>query len=117
MPIGLALALGILPFEGAWLAWIITVLIIQYMIFINQDARKWVIDFTLAALAVSFIFSPMFEVLHLIWNTLKYSYTIHGNSATHTPIILVALHLTASYAKKSSVWTDIFMMVCGFARV
>ena len=29
------------------------------MIFINKDARKWVIDFTLAALAISFILTDV----------------------------------------------------------
>jgi len=114
MPIGLALALGILPFEGAWLAWIITVLIIQYMIFINQDARKWVIDFTLAALAVSFIFTDVRGI------TLDMEYSeifALPYMEIVLPIILVATASAASYTKKSSAWTDILMMVCvGFSR-
>ena len=114
MPIGLALALGILPFEGAWLAWIITVLIIQYMIFINQDARKWVIDFTLTALAFSFIFTDVRGI------TLDMEYSeifALPYMEIALPVILVATASAASYAKKSSPWTDILMMVCvGFSR-
>ena len=114
MPIGLALALGILPFEGSWIAWIITVMIIQYMIFINKDARKWVIDFTLAALAISFILTDVravtIDITYADMFALDYMEII-------LPIVLVITASLASYAKKSSAWTDILMMVCvGLSR-
>ena len=114
MPIGLAFALGILPFEGSWIAWIITILIIQYMIFINKDARKWVIDFTLAALAISFILTDVravaVDIAYTDMFALDYMEII-------LPIVLVITASGASYAKKSSAWTDILMMVCvGLSR-
>ena len=114
MPIGLAFALGVLPFEGSWIAWIISILIIQYMIFINKDARKWVIDFTLAALAISFILTDV----RAITSDIAYSdmFAI-DNMEILLPVVLVITATIATYTKKSSAWTDILMMVCiGLSR-
>ena len=84
------------------------------MIFINKNARKWVLDFTLAALAISFILTDVRAI------TVDLAYTdmfALDYMEIILPVVLVITGSAASYAKKSSAWTDILMMVCvGLSR-
>ena len=60
MPIGLAAALVMLPNDGSILPWLITLLMIPYMLFIAKATRRWVADFTVTALALSYFLTDVF---------------------------------------------------------
>ena len=60
MPIGLAAALVMLPNDGSALPWIITLLMIPYMLFFAKATRRWVADFTVTALAASYFLTDVF---------------------------------------------------------
>ena len=59
MPIGLAFSLFFLPTESNMIPWIITLVMIPYMLFINSNTRKWVADLTVAMIAVSFFMTDL----------------------------------------------------------
>ena len=59
MPIGLAFSLFFLPTDSNMIPWIITLVMIPYMLFINSNTRKWVADLTVAMIAVSFFMTDL----------------------------------------------------------
>ena len=57
MPIGLAVALVALPQETSTLPWVLSMIVIPYMVFISKVARAWVINITLLAFSASYLMS------------------------------------------------------------
>jgi len=57
MPIGLAVALVALPQETSTLPWLLSMIVIPYMVFISKVARAWVINITLLAFSASYLLS------------------------------------------------------------
>ena len=57
MPIGLAVALVALPQESSTLPWLLSMIVIPYMVFISKIARAWVVNITLLAFSASYLLS------------------------------------------------------------
>ena len=57
MPIGLAVALVVLPQEASTVPWVLSMIMIPYMVFISKVARAWVINITLLAFSGSYLLS------------------------------------------------------------
>lgn len=57
MPIGLAVALVALPQETSTLPWVLSMIVVPYMIFISKVARAWVINIALLAFSASYLLS------------------------------------------------------------
>ena len=55
MPIGLAVALVVLPTETSTVPWVLSMVMIPYMVFISKIAREWVINATLLAFSASYL--------------------------------------------------------------
>ena len=57
MPIGLAFALWTLNGDEAILPWITAILMVTYMMFFAKVTRKWVANFTMSAISISYLIS------------------------------------------------------------
>ena len=57
MPIGLAFSLWTLNGNEAIIPWILSLIMISYMLFFAEATRKWVANFTMSALSFSYLFS------------------------------------------------------------
>ena len=57
MPVGLAVALAALPPEASTVPWILSMIMIPYMVFISKVARPWVINITILAFSGSYLLS------------------------------------------------------------
>ena len=55
MPIGLAVALVVLPTETSTVPWVLAMVMIPYMVFISKIAREWVVNATLLAFSASYL--------------------------------------------------------------
>ena len=57
MPIGLAAALFVLPMSSSTIPWVLSMLVLPYMIFISKVARAWVINTTMLVFSASYLFT------------------------------------------------------------
>ncbi len=57
MPVGLAVALAVLPPEASTVPWVLSMIVIPYMVFISKVARQWVINITILAFSGSYLLS------------------------------------------------------------
>ena len=57
MPIGLAFALWTLDGDEAIVPWLLSLVMISYMLFVAKATRKWVANLTISALSFSYLFS------------------------------------------------------------
>ncbi len=109
MPIGLAISLFFLPTESNMIPWIITLAMIPYMLFINQNTRKWVADFTVAMIAVSFFMTDLLARMDGI------NYVDMFSMPFAEYIIPITLVIIAEYGfkkEKISSWAHL-SIVCG----
>jgi len=107
MPIGLAAALIMLPNDGSALPWIITLLMIPYMLFFAKATRRWVADFTVTALALSYFLTDVFANIGDI--PLKETFGFNGMQV----IIPLALFCISEFARKKdkiSNWTHLMIL-------
>jgi hypothetical protein len=104
MPIGLAFSLFFLPTESNIIPWVITLVMIPYMLFINKNARKWVSDLTVTMLAVSFFMTDLIARV----NDIVYA-DIFSIAYTHylIPITLVVIAEAGFRQKKISSWAHL----------
>ncbi len=55
MPIGLAAALFVLPMSSSTIPWVLSMLVLPYMIFISKVARAWVVNATMLVFSASYL--------------------------------------------------------------
>lgn len=88
MPVGLAVALAALPPEGSTVPWVLSMIMIPYMVFISKVARPWVINITILAFSGSYLLTDWAGIAADL--TAKETY---GGTWLHVllPIFLVAV--------------------------
>ena len=107
MPIGLAAALVMLPNDGSALPWIITLLMIPYMLFFAKATRRWVADFTVSALALSYFLTDVFANINEI--SLRETFGFDGMQVI-IPLALFCISEFARQKDKISGWTHLLML-------
>ena len=107
MPIGLAAALVMLPNDGSALPWIITLLMIPYMLFFAKATRRWVADFTVTALAASYFLTDVFANINEI--PLRETFGFDGMQVI-IPLALFSISEFARQKDKISAWTHLAML-------
>ena len=107
MPIGLAAALVALPNDGSALPWVITLLMIPYMLFIAKATRRWVADYTVTALALSYFFTDVFANINDIPLSETFGFT---GMQVIIPIALFSISEFARQNDKVSTWTHLVML-------
>jgi hypothetical protein len=107
MPIGLAAALVALPNDGSALPWVITLLMIPYMLFIAKATRRWVADYTVTALALSYFFTDVFANINGIPLSETFGFT---GMQVIIPIALFSISEFARQNDKVSTWTHLVML-------
>ena len=55
MPVGLAVALAVLPPEASTVPWVLSMVMIPYMVFISKVARPWVVNITILAFSGAYL--------------------------------------------------------------
>ena len=109
MPIGLAFSLFFLPTGSNMIPWIITLAMIPYMLFINTNTRKWVADFTVAMIAVSFFMTDLLARV----GGISYAEIFSIDYAEYfVPIALVVIAEYGFKKEKISSWAHL-SIVCG----
>jgi len=107
MPIGLAAALVMLPNDGSILPWLITLLMIPYMLFIAKATRRWVADFTVTALALSYFLTDVFANIEGL--QLSETFGFNGMQVI-IPLALFSISELARQRDKISTWTHLVML-------
>ena len=103
MPIGLALMLTLFSEESATIPWLITLAMVPYMLFVNKNARRWVADGTVFALAVSFFLVDLIAKINGI--PLEETYgEITLRMQIIIPLALVAISDIGRRMDKISTW-------------
>ena len=96
MPIGLAFSLWTLDGDEAILPWVISMVMISYMLFFAEATRKWVANFTMSALAFSYLFSDQ----------IGYGVDqVEMDAAIAIGIVIIAE--TARRLEKVSIWSSV----------
>ena len=60
MPIGLAGALVLIPSDASTVPWVLSMLILPYMVFISKVARTWVVNLTMLAFSASYLLTDWY---------------------------------------------------------
>ena len=60
MPVGLAAALLVLPMDSSTIPWILSMLVIPYMVFISKVARAWVVNLTMLVFSASYLLTDWY---------------------------------------------------------
>ena len=63
MPIGLAVALPLMPMDGSTIPWALAAAMIPYMVFISKVARPWVVNATLVLAAGAYLLTDIMGYL------------------------------------------------------
>jgi hypothetical protein len=63
MPIGLAVALPLMPMDGSTVPWALAAAMIPYMVFISKVARPWVVNATLVLAAGAYLLTDIMGYL------------------------------------------------------
>ena len=107
MPIGLAFSLFFLPTDSNIIPWLITLVMIPYMLFINTSTRKWVADLTVTMIAVSFIMTDFIARI----NDIAFA-DIFSIPYLHyvIPIVLIVIAETGFKKGKISSWAHLSMV-------
>ena len=107
MPIGLAVALMALPQEASTLPWVLSMIVIPYMVFISKVARSWVINITLLAFSASYLLSDWIGIEEGLSAQATY-----GGTWLHVliPIFLVAVSEMGRRQKKLETSTSLAML-------
>ena len=107
MPIGLAVALMALPQESSTLPWVLSMIVIPYMVFISKVARTWVINITLLAFSASYLLSDWIGIEEGLSAQATY-----GGTWLHVliPIFLVAVSEMGRRQKKLETSTSLAML-------
>ena len=107
MPIGLAAALVMLPNDGSVVPWIITLLMVPYMLFIAKATRRWVADYTFTTLALAYFFTDLFA--NFADTPLSETFGMNYMQVV-IPIALFAISEFARQKDKISTWTHLVML-------
>ena len=60
MPVGLAAALLVLPMDSSTIPWVLSMLVIPYMVFISKVARAWVVNLTMLVFSTSYLLTDWY---------------------------------------------------------
>tara|TARA_B100001142_G_scaffold235975_1_gene234424 strand:- start:6797 stop:11020 length:4224 start_codon:yes stop_codon:yes gene_type:complete len=107
MPIGLAAALVMLPNDGSVVPWIITLLMVPYMLFFAKATRRWVADYTFTALALAYFFTDLFA--NFAEKPLSETFGMNYMQVV-IPISLFVISEFARQKDKISTWTHLVML-------
>ena len=108
MPVGLAVALMVLPMDQSTLPWILSMIMIPYMVFISKIAREWVVNLTLLAFSVSYLVTDWWA-----WGEgISAVDTFGGTPYMHVilPIFIVAVSEFGRRTEKLKVSTTLAML-------
>ena len=107
MPIGLAVALMAIPQEASTLPWVLSMIVIPYMVFISKIARSWVINITLLAFSASYLLSDWIGIEEGLSAQATY-----GGTWLHViiPIFLVAVSEFGRRQKRIETSTSLAML-------
>ena len=101
MPIGLAFALWTLTGDGAIIPWILSLIMISYMLFMAEATRRWVADLTVSALSFSYLFSDrMGEIDGVVFGITQ------PEMALTVAMGIVVISETARRLEKISTWSS-----------
>ena len=96
MPIGLAFALWTLDGDEAIVPWMLSLVMISYMLFAAKATRKWVANLTISALSFSYLFSDVI------------GYGVdQGQMDVAIAIGIVIIAETARRLDKISIWSSV----------
>ena len=76
MPIGLAVSLVALPTATSTVPWVLSIIMIPYMVFISKVAREWVVNVTVLAFGISYLLTDLGGILEEITPKETYGGTI-----------------------------------------
>ena len=107
MPVGLAVALAALPPETSTMPWVLSMIMIPYMVFISKVARAWVINITILAFSGSYLITD--------WMGISADLTAqdtYGGTWLHVllPIFLVAVSEAGRRTGKIQTSTSLAML-------
>ena len=107
MPVGLAIALAALPPESSTVPWVLSMVMIPYMVFISKVARPWVINITILAFSGSYLLTDWVGISADL--TAKDTY---GGTWLHVllPIFLVAVSEAGRRTGKLQTSTSLAML-------
>ena len=107
MPVGLAVALAALPPESSTVPWVLSMIMIPYMVFISKVARPWVINITILAFSGSYLLTDWMGIGADL--TAKQTY---GGTWLHVllPIFLVAVSEAGRRTGKLQTSTSLAML-------
>lgn len=60
MPIGLAAALVVMPNDASTIPWVLSMLVLPYMVFISKVARAWVVNTTMIVFSLSYLLTDWY---------------------------------------------------------
>ena len=60
MPIGLAAALVVMPNDASTIPWVLSMLVLPYMVFISKVARAWVVNTTMVVFSLSYLLTDWY---------------------------------------------------------
>ena len=108
MPIGLAVALMALPMDQSTIPWILSMIVIPYMVFISKVAREWVVNITLLAFSASYLLTDWWGISEGI----PASESFGGTPYMHViiPIFIIAVSEFGRRTEKLRVSTTLAML-------
>ena len=107
MPIGLAVALAAIPPEASTVPWVLSMIVIPYMVFISKIARAWVVNITLIAFSASYLFTDWIGSSEGLSAQATY-----GGGWLHVlvPIFIVAISELGRRMERFETSTSLFML-------
>ena len=63
MPVGLAVALFVIPTETSTVPWVLAMVMLPYMVFVSKVARAWVVNLTLLAFSAAYLLTDWLAIL------------------------------------------------------
>jgi hypothetical protein len=110
MPVGLAVALAIMPNDGSILPWVITLAMIPYMLFISKATRLWVANFTVTALAAAYFVTDFYAgYIREPFLAQNETFGLAGMEIV-LPIALFVIAEVARRTDKISMWAHLVML-------
>lgn len=109
MPIGLAVALVVLPTETSTVPWVLSIIMIPYMAFVSKIARSWVVNATLLAFSASYLLTDIIAASNGVSTKLAF-----GGTYLHIilPIFIIAVSEFGRRLERINPSTSLGMLGC-----
>ena len=108
MPIGLALALFVIPMDASTIPWALSMLVLPYMVFISKVARKWVVNLTMLAFSGSYLLTDWYGYANDVSAQSSF-----GGGWLHVVIPLFLLGMAELGRRQSKLDTSITLAMIG----